>query len=107
MTVLVMIPWPWLQEHAHGFYVVKGLLALVATVLVVVHMSATWGGVVRWGQRLRYFTLAAFVFLAAFGSPEQVGDGIPVSWRNGGGFLACLLAIGAMVVSIREDLHSD
>jgi Na+/citrate or Na+/malate symporter len=106
MLTLTTVPWPLLQDHAQTFMVAKGLLALVATVLVVVHMSLTWDDVATWSQRLRYLSLLALIGLVAFASPEQVGEGIPVSWRHVGGAGATLLVIVAMVVSIRQDLRS-
>lgn len=108
VTVLVMVPWPWLQEHAHAFYVVKGLVALATTVLVIWHMSATWNRVTEWAQRLRYLSLLALVAVITCASPEQAADGIPVSWRNLTALLAVVLVAGAMVVSVVvERRHRD
>lgn len=103
MTVLAVVPWPWLQDHAHEFYVIKGLLALLATVLVVWHMADTWGTVVHWSQRLRYLALLALIGVSTYAAPEQLADGIPVSTRNVLGGLAVVLVIVAMVASIVHD----
>lgn len=103
MTVLALVPWPFLQDHAHGFFMVKGLLALVATILVVWHMATTWEHVEHWSQRLRYLALLALIGVSTYAAPEQLADGIPVSTRNVLGGLAVVLVIVAMVASIVHD----
>lgn len=91
------------QEYAHDFYATKGSLALVATLMVVVHMVRTWPTVVRTGQRLRYLSLLYFCALVTFASVEQVHEAETVDYRNLGGMLGCVLVIVAMAVSLRED----
>lgn len=99
------VPWSFLQANAELFYVSKGILAVVATVAVVAHMLHTWHQVSEWGQRLRYFALLFLTALVAFGSAEQVQEGVLVSYRNLGGMLAILLVLFAMGVSIRQDMR--
>lgn len=94
------------QEYAHEFYVVKGLVAAVAVVLIIVHMSRAWPTVVTSGQRLRYIALLMVTILIASGSNAQIEEAAPVSGRNVGGLLAAGLVIVAMVVSIRQDRNS-
>lgn len=91
------------QDYAAEFYYTKGLVALVATVLVVVHMSQTWPQVRTRGQQLRYLTLLAFSVLLTGSSVEQVHQGALVNYRNLGGLVVAVMILVAMVVSIRED----
>lgn len=93
------------QEYADLFYVGKGLLALVATCLVVGHMMHTWSDVTTTGRRLRYFALLGWAALSAASTPEQLEQAIPVSYRNLGVIVTLVLTIAAMVVSIREDFR--
>ena len=52
---------PWFpQQYAAEFYATKGVLALVATLLLIVHMNLTWSTVKTRGQRLRYLSLLYF-----------------------------------------------
>lgn len=91
------------QQYAHGFYVVKGLTAVVAVVLILWHMSRAWPSVRTSGQRLRYLALLMVTVLIASGSTAQIDENAPVAGRNVGGLLAALFVIVAMVVSIRQD----
>lgn len=93
------------QDHARAFYMTKGCVGIVATTLVLIHMTSTWDRVTRWGQRLRYLSLLAFTALVTFASAEQVNVSETVDWRNLGGMAAVLLVIVAMAVSIRDDLR--
>lgn len=103
-VLLGTVPW-FPQEYAQLFYFIKGLLAVVATVMVVAHMMHTWHNVTGLGQRLRYFALLALTMLVAFASAEQVDEGVLVSYRNLGGFAGTCLVAYAMWVSIREDMR--
>lgn len=91
------------QEHAHDFYIAKGLVAVVAVCLILAHMSHAWPSIRTSGQRLRYIALLMVTVLIASGSTAQLDEGVPVSGRNVGGLLAALLVIVAMTVSIRQD----
>lgn len=94
-----LLPRAWAGE----FYVVKGTTALVAVLLVLWHMSRTWASVTSTAQRLRYLCLLAFVWLVASASVAQSAEDAPIAGRNVAGFLACVLTIVAMVVSIHAD----
>lgn len=94
-----LLPQSWTDE----FYVAKGLIGLVAAVLVVVHMSHTWGFVDSTAQRLRYLCLLAFVWLVASASVAQQSEGAVVAGRNVAGFVLCVFTVAAMMVSIRHD----
>lgn len=91
------------QNHAHDFYIAKGILGVVAVCLIIWHMCRTWPNVTTSGQRLRYIALLMVTVLIASGSTAQLDEGVPVSGRNVGGLLAAVLVIVAMVVSIRQD----
>lgn len=95
------------QEYAGQFYLFKGILAVVTTIMVIGHMMHTWRDVTTWGRRLRYFALLAFTALIAFASAEQIDEEVLVSYRNLGAVLVLLLTMVAMVVSIREDLRKS
>lgn len=94
------------QGYAHEFYVIKGVLSLIATVLLVTHMSMTWHRVETPGRRWRYYALLAFALLLTSSTIEQVNDDAIVSYRNLGALVAAGLLLIAMVVSIREDLQA-
>lgn len=91
------------QRYAHAFYVTKGLIAVVAVLLTLLHMSRAWPTVTNSGQRLRYIALLMVTVLIASGSTAQIDEGAPVAGRNVGGLLAAVLVVVAMLVSIRQD----
>lgn len=98
---------PWFpQDYATEFFVAKGMVALVASLLVIGHMAHTWSGVTTLGRRLRYFALLAATSLYASASVEQVEEAELVDFRHLGVIAVLLLVIVAMVVSIREDLRN-
>lgn len=99
------IPW-FPQEYAEEFYIAKGMLGLLATLLVLVHMSTAWAEAMTLGRRLRYFALLYASILLAGSSAEQVSDAALVSYRNLGGMGLSVVIIVAMVVSIVES-HRD
>ena len=94
------------QRWAHAFYVTKGLVGVVAVVLMLVHMSRAWPSIAGTDQRLRYLALLMATMLIASGSTAQLAEGVPVSGRNVGGLLLGVLIIVAMVVSIRQGRRS-
>lgn len=104
-TLLGVVPW-FPQDYASHFYVLKGILATVATIMVVAHMLHTWDDVSTWGRRLRYFALLAASALMSFASAEQVSEQVEVSYRNLGALAVSALIVVAMVVSIREDFRN-
>lgn len=91
------------QWLSHEFYVVKGLLALAATVGIVWHMHRTWSEVATRGRRLRYYSLLYFAALITYASVEQTASGASVEMRNIGAAIGVLLALYAAYVSLRED----
>lgn len=104
-TLFGVVPW-FPQDYAAHFYVIKGVLATTATVMVVAHMLHTWPDVSTWGRRLRYFALLGCSALMSFASAEQVSEQVAVSYRNLGAILVSALIVVAMIVSIREDFRT-
>lgn len=102
MTELATVDW-FPQDYAPLFYIVKGCLALIGTLLIVWHMAGTWGSVTSLAQRLRYFALLFLSVVMTGAAVEQVEGGALVSYRNLGALLGALIIIGAMVVSLIED----
>lgn len=98
--------WFFPQEYAPEFYMIKGLLGLIATLMLIYHMKITWDHVLHhgtFGQQLRYYTLLAISILIAGGSAEQYKEAAVVNYRNLGAILVVCMLIVAMIVSIRED----
>lgn len=93
------------QDYAHVFYAAKGLLALAATVMLIVHMTHTWHRVEKLGQQLRYLSLLAFSFLVTGSTLEQLEQEAPVNYRNLATLLCVLLLIAAMTASLNEDVR--
>lgn len=95
---------PWFpQEYAATFYWAKGLLSLVATLLVVAHMNTAFADeVMSRGRRMRYYALLIAATVLTAGSAEQLKDGVVVSYRNFGGMFLAAFITAAMVVSIAE-----
>lgn len=96
---------PWFdQDWAHEFFAIKGVLALVATISIVSHMSLTWGEVSTRGRRWRYYALLYLSALITFASVEQVQEGEFVDYRHLGSMVGAVIVLVAMAVSIREDV---
>lgn len=94
---------PWFpQNYADDFYVAKGILALIATLFLIAHMSRTWARTDGWGQRLRYLTLFYFAVLLTASSVEQTSQHALVNYRNIGGIVGAVLCIVAAAVSLHE-----
>lgn len=91
------------QDHAHFFYVLKGVLAIIATVLLLLHMVRGWERIVSWAQRLRYLSLLYFAMLVAYASAEQVHQTAPVNLRNLGGLVGVALLVVAALVSLHDE----
>lgn len=88
---------------AHAFYVAKGVAALVATILLVWHMSRTWDSISTWGQRLRYYSLLYFAVLLTEASVEQTAQQIVSIYpRNVFGIGGAVLLLAAGAVSLAE-----
>lgn len=94
------------QEFAPQFYMLKGLLAVAATVLLLVHMTRRWPVLLsehRLGKRMRYLTLLAYAVLVTGASVEQVHDGSLVSYRNLGSAIVSILLLVTIIISMREE----
>lgn len=87
------------------FYIAKGLIAVVAVVLLIVHMQMSWPLIKKWGQRLRYLTLAAFAMNVAYASTDQTFDNLEVRGPYISAMFCILLLVATMIVSIWEDRY--
>lgn len=85
-----------------AFYVIKGLVALLGTLLLLAHMEHEWRESMTWGRRMRYFTLLAYAIVQTTASVEQVTEQAPINFRNVLGMVAAGVLVAAMVVSIGE-----
>ena len=96
------------------FYAIKGIIGLVGTILIVVHMNKSWNDLdhdaagVRTGisQRMRYISWFMFVVLVAAASKEQIDDGIDISKRNVGAMFVVSFAVLTSIISIIEATRS-
>lgn len=104
MTADVLVD--FLEPVTREFFLLKGLVGLLATVLLVVHMVQTWADPLTLGRRLRYYSLLFTSFIITSASYEQIHDDALVNWRNIGGLCAVLLIAVAAGVSVVED-HRD
>lgn len=92
------------------FYYIKGLVALVATAITVVHMNTAWdtfdrdgdGVRVGIGQRMRYISWFLFLVLIAAASKEQITEGVEISRRNVGALGVISFALLTAIVSLVE-----
>lgn len=91
------------QGFSEEFFYLKGFLALVATLALIVHMTLTWHSVESWGRRLRYITLLYFAVLITASSVDQVHGNVLVDWRSLASIVGVVLLVATMGVSIRED----
>jgi hypothetical protein len=91
------------QQYAATIFLLKGGLALVATLLYLAHMVRAWDHLASTGQRWRYMVLLYMSVLITGSSVEQVQDGQYIAWRHIGALIGCCLLIIAAVASLRED----
>lgn len=94
------------QQYAHLFFEIKGGLAVIAVILVVVHMNRCWQRVIKngtKGQQWRYHSLLAFAAWTAASTVEQVQVNAPVQYYNLGVLVTVSMTIIAMVISLWED----
>lgn len=90
---------------AEVFFYGKGLVALIATLLLVYHMNAEWSRIRTVGRRMRYLALLGYVALTAAASPEQVAEGLTIQSRNVVSLGLSLFVIATVLVSLFE--HDD
>jgi hypothetical protein len=90
------------QQFAEEFWYLKGVLALLATVAYITHMSRTWPQVTSRAQQLRYLSLLYFAVLITAVSVNQVTRGAVVTWQSVAAFIGAALLLGTAWVSLRE-----
>jgi hypothetical protein len=93
------------QEYAEQFFIIKGLLALLSTIVYMCHMMQKWPRVECVSQQLRYISLLTFSVLITGSSVEQVHDEMLVNWRNLGAMAATVLLLVTAIVSIVHERH--
>lgn len=87
------------------FYLIKGILGLLGTMLVLYHTNHAWDFVVRhgtYGQRWRYISLLAWMILVTGASAQQLHENAPIQSRNIGSLFVTIFTIIAMIISINE-----
>lgn len=89
------------------FFLLKGLTALAATILLIVHMQEEWTTNLSWGRRLRYLALLSASIAVTFSSSKQVAENQSFEGENIGGLITALLVLSAALVSIHEHRRSE
>lgn len=92
------------------FFFLKGLIALITTVFVVIHMNWSWVDFDRdedrirtgIGQRMRYISWFLFIILIAGASAEQIHDGSLINPRNVAAIFVVSFATLTAIISIIE-----
>lgn len=91
------------QQHSQTFFVIKGLLSMVAVAMLLFHMDHAWKTeALTLGRRLRYLSLFYFAAVIAGHSAEQVQHHARVGYGAVSGLVGAVLLIAAMAYSIRE-----
>lgn len=98
-----MTDWLFDPRIAHEFYVVKGVVGLIAVCLYLYHMTIVWPGLKNLAQQMRYLCLLAGAVLTTSASVEQVREGVLVNWRNVGGMGFVILLLVTVLVSLAMD----
>lgn len=88
---------------ATSFFLSKALIALVASVLLTVHIWLTWDQDMSIGRRLRYLALLGASLGIANASRVQAQDDLPVDQRAVQGLVVAVLILAAAVVSLIEE----
>jgi cellobiose-specific phosphotransferase system component IIC len=95
------------QQYAALFILAKGLLAMVSTIMLLIHMNLTWDRIsanaTGWGQRLRYLSLLGFSILVTGATAEQLAENSLVGYRHLGSLSVIVFLIVAMSFSLKED----
>lgn len=97
------------EEWAPVFHATKGAVALIGTLLLLVHMNRTWPTVKTWGRRLRYLTLLYGSCLVTYASAEQMAVEAMVDNRAlfGAGYAVLLLLAATLSLSTGRHDFSD
>jgi peptidoglycan/LPS O-acetylase OafA/YrhL len=76
--------------------ITKGLFAITGVLLLIWHMDREWGQIHKSDQRLRYILLLGYGVLQVGATPEQIAEGVDLSFRHLG---ALVLSAGLVVVA--------
>lgn len=102
MKLLTVVGW-FPQQHADVFFAIKGVVAVISTIILLIHMSRSWYRLGSRAQRLRYLNLFVFAAVGSGGSLEQISESTIVSYRHLGALIAFLLLAVTSIISIREN----
>lgn len=84
------------------FLALKGVLAVLGVILLILDMNSRWNRVTSVAQQARYLTLLGFAVLLAGASAEQVGEGMLLSYRHLGAMIMSVALVVTGVLSLRE-----
>lgn len=84
-------------------FIVKGFVALITTILLIIHTIKVWDTPVSLGRRLRYYALLGWCFLATTATVEQLHERVSFETRNVGAAVMIAISFAAAVVSLYED----
>lgn len=94
------------MEANQVFFLVKGLIALTASVCLIPHTWMVWVEDLSTGRRLRYVALLAASLAITNASRIQIEANLPVDQRAVQGLIVAVLILAAAVVSLLESRHS-
>ena len=85
------------------FFLVKGLIALAAFLLILVDVFLVWGRQMSLGRRLRYWSLLLAAVFTSNASRIQIEDDLQVDQRAITGMVLAVLLLATGAVSLIED----
>lgn len=91
------------QEYATEFYLVKGMVGMMASGLLIFHMDRAWGHMTSGAQMGRYLMLLFGTIVAGAGSVSQISHHDEVRLQNIGGLEFLIGVCAVMVYSIIDD----
>lgn len=95
----------FLDPYAPAILITKGALAILGVLLLIYHMNHEWSHMAHPDQRARYLLLLGYGVLQAGATPEQLEEGIGISYRHLGGLATSIALVVVAVMSIRSYRH--
>lgn len=90
------------QQYALEFNVVKSILALIAMILLIVHMSEIWSHTNSRARRGRYLILLGYAMVTFYESLDYIYVGAEVRLYNVIRFILVASLIPVTIMSMRE-----
>lgn len=91
------------QQYADAFNITKAIVALVASVLLLLHMDYAWKHeALTRARRWRYIALLLGAMTLTYSSAEQASQDAVVNYRNIGGAVFAAAVLLAAILSTRE-----